>query len=93
MLIGYARVSTEAQDTRLQLDALKRDGCKRILEEKASGSKADRPELQRLLDTARKGDVVIVCGRTVDDLVPYVIERGQSSVEGTGQAKELTHLR
>ena len=60
MLLGYARVSTDEQETHLQIDALKGAGCDRIYEEKASGAKADRPELMRLLDTARAGDVVIV---------------------------------
>ena len=35
MLIGYARVSTDEQDTRLQIDALKRAGCEKIYEERA----------------------------------------------------------
>ena len=60
MLLGYARVSTDDQETHLQIDALKAAGCERIYQEKASGAKADRPELMRLLDNARKGDVVIV---------------------------------
>ena len=58
--IGYARVSTDAQETHLQLDALTRAKCSRIYQEKASGATADRPELLRLLDHARQGDVVIV---------------------------------
>ncbi|MBV9670013.1 MAG: recombinase family protein, partial [Acidobacteriales bacterium] len=33
MLIGYARVSTEDQDTALQRDALNGAGCERIFEE------------------------------------------------------------
>lgn len=60
MLLGYARVSTDDQETHLQIDALKGAGCERIYEEKASGAVAHRPELMRLLDNARKGDVVIV---------------------------------
>lgn len=60
MLLGYARVSTDDQETDLQIDALKAAGCERIFEEKGSGAKADRPELMRLLDNARKGDVVVV---------------------------------
>ena len=60
MKIGYARVSTDIQETDLQMDALKRAKCVRFYEEKASGAKADRPELMRLLDNARKGDVVVV---------------------------------
>ena len=60
MKIGYARVSTDIQETDLQMDALKRAKCVRVYEEKVSGTKADRPELMRLLDNARKGDVVVV---------------------------------
>jgi DNA invertase Pin-like site-specific DNA recombinase len=60
MKIGYARVSTDDQETHLQIDALKQVKCGRIYQEKASRAKADRPELMKLLDNARKGDVVIV---------------------------------
>ena len=35
---GYARVSTEEQDTRLQLDALTDAGCERVYQEAVSGS-------------------------------------------------------
>ena len=60
MKIGYARVSTDEQETHLQLDALKKAKCTRIYQEKASGAKVDRVELMKLLDLAREGDVVIV---------------------------------
>jgi DNA invertase Pin-like site-specific DNA recombinase len=60
MLIGYARVSTDDQDTAAQVAALKAAGCERIYREKASGGRWDRPELHRLLDQMRKGDVLVV---------------------------------
>lgn len=60
MRLGYARVSTTDQDTKLQTDALKKAKCDRIITEKASGAKTDRPELMRVIDIARKGDVLIV---------------------------------
>ena len=60
MLIGYARVSTDDQDTAVQVAALKVAGCERIFREKASGGRWDRPELHRLLDQLRKGDVLVV---------------------------------
>lgn len=60
MLIGYARVSTDDQDTAAQVAALKTAGCERIFREKASGGRWDRPELHRLLDQLRKGDVLVV---------------------------------
>jgi len=60
MRIGYARVSTDDQDTAAQVAALKAAGCERIYREKASGGRWDRPELHRLLDQLRKGDVLVV---------------------------------
>ena len=60
MLIGYARVSTTDQETATQVAALKAAGCERIYREKASGGRWDRPELHRLLDQLRKGDVLVV---------------------------------
>jgi DNA invertase Pin-like site-specific DNA recombinase len=60
MLIGYARVSTNEQDTAAQVAALKAAGCERIFREKASGGRWDRPELHRLLEQLRKDDVLVV---------------------------------
>lgn len=59
-LIGYARVSTQGQDLAQQRAALHEAGCTRIFEEKVSRIKRDRPELGRLLDHLRGGDVVTV---------------------------------
>jgi len=60
MRVGYARVSTSEQDTGLQTDALSNSGCDRIFEETASGAQRDRPELTRVLDFLREGDVLVV---------------------------------
>ena len=60
MLIGYARVSTNDQETATQVAALKASGCERIYREKASGGRWDRPELHRLLDQLREADVLVV---------------------------------
>ena len=60
MLIGYARVSTQDQDTAVQIAALRTAGCELIFQEKASGGRWDRPELHRLLGQLRKGDVLVV---------------------------------
>ncbi len=58
--IGYARVSTQGQNLEQQRLALGESGCQRIFEEKISGAKRDRPELGRLLDHLRPGDVLTV---------------------------------
>ncbi len=60
MLIGYARVSTDDQDLRLQRAALKDAGCKRTFEEKVSGAKRDRPELAKMIEQLRDDDTVVV---------------------------------
>jgi len=60
MLIGYARVSTSDQDTNVQVAALNAADCERVYLEKASGGRWDRPELHRLLDQLRQGDVLVV---------------------------------
>ena len=58
--IGYARVSTRGQNLDQQRAALGAAGCIRVFEEKASGAKRDRPELVRMLDHLRAGDVVTI---------------------------------
>jgi DNA invertase Pin-like site-specific DNA recombinase len=74
-LIGYGRVSTRDQDTRLQRDALNEAGAIRIFEEKVSGKTTEgRPKLAALLDFARPGDTVCVwrldrLGRNTLDLL------------------------
>lgn len=77
MIIGYARVSTEEQSLDRQIDQLTDAGCERIYQEKVSGASKERPELDRMLDALREGDVVIVTelsrlGRTVKGLIELV---------------------
>ena len=60
MKIGYARVSTRDQDLALQIDALTREGCGKIFQEKASGAQRDRPELKAALSYMREGDILVV---------------------------------
>ena len=59
-IIGYARVSTDEQDTSAQRDALHRDGCAVIFEDKASGGSRDRPNLARALARVGLGDTLLV---------------------------------
>lgn len=79
LLIGYARVSTSDQSLKLQLDALKRAKCGRVLTDKMSGSRNDRPGLNDALSHLRSGDTLVVwkldrLGRTVKGLVDLVTE-------------------
>ncbi|RAJ94228.1 DNA invertase Pin-like site-specific DNA recombinase [Larkinella arboricola] len=77
MLIGYARVSTTEQNPELQQDALKKAGCEKVFTDKVSGTAAIRPELNRLKEQLRKGDVLVVwrldrLGRSVRDLIDWM---------------------
>ena len=58
--LGYARVSTYGQTLDAQLEQLKAEGCAPIYREKASGARADRRELNRMLKAVAAGDVVTV---------------------------------
>ena len=74
---GYARVSTRQQELARQLDLLKNYNCNEILTEKMTGTKANRPELNRLKDKLRPGDTVVVesfsrLGRSTKDLIDLV---------------------
>src|ERR1700756_382221 len=59
-LIGYARVSTEDQDTDPQRDELHAAGCATVLEEHASGGDRNRPTLAQLLRDIRRGETLVV---------------------------------
>jgi DNA invertase Pin-like site-specific DNA recombinase len=59
-LIGYARVSTEDQDTDPQGDELRAAGCAIVLEEYASGADRARPVLARLLREIHPGETLVV---------------------------------
>lgn len=59
-ILGYARVSTTGQTLAAQLDELRAAGCAKVYREQASGARAERRELQRLLRAVQPGDVVTV---------------------------------
>ncbi len=74
---GYARVSTDGQNLDAQLDALKAAVARRVFADRISGSLRKRPELDKLLDQLRDGDVVVVTkydrlARSLKDLLEVV---------------------
>ena len=61
MKIGYARVSSAAQNLDRQIEALKAEGCDRLYCEKVSGkSMANRPELAKALKSLDINDVLVL---------------------------------
>lgn len=96
--IGYARVSTIAQDEALQLDALNKAGCDRLFIDKVSGKLTSRPALDDLLEQARPGDALVVwrldrLGRSLRHLIDTVAsldERGIAFISLTEQMDTST---
>jgi len=77
MIIGYARVSTDDQSLDSQTDALSTAGAEKVFGDKISGSKRARPELDKMLEQLRDGDVVTVTkydrlARSLKDLLEIV---------------------
>lgn len=60
MKFGYARVSTKDQVNDRQLDALRTYGVDEIFEEKITGTKKSRPQLNLLLSKLRTGDTLVI---------------------------------
>ena len=86
MLIGYARVSTDDQNLDLQRDALHQAGCTEIYEDHIGGAKAARPGLQKALEVATAGDILVVwrldrLGRSLKDLISIVEGLEQRKIE------------
>ena len=78
-LIGYARVSTRAQDLALQLAELEAADCTRIYRDVGSGTLRERPQLTACLDYLRAGDTLVVwrldrLGRSLRHLIEVVGE-------------------
>lgn len=60
MKIGYARVSTLEQNLDLQITALQGAGCDKIITDKISGTKLDRPGLNAALAELKEGDTLVI---------------------------------
>ncbi|MVM34995.1 helix-turn-helix domain-containing protein [Spirosoma sp. HMF4905] len=86
MIFGYGRVSTRDQNLNLQEDALTQAGCEQIFMEKITGTKKNRPELNKLRAKLRAGDTVVVWkldrwGRSLSDLIELMNELREKQVQ------------
>jgi DNA invertase Pin-like site-specific DNA recombinase len=86
MKLGYARVSTQDQNLRLQTDALNAAGVERIFTDTATGANTERAGLKDLLDHAREGDCVVVwrldrIARSLKDLIDLAAELERRGVQ------------
>jgi DNA invertase Pin-like site-specific DNA recombinase len=83
---GYGRVSTQDQNLDAQEDALGRAGVDKVFIEKISGTKASRPELDKLRELVRQGDTIVITrldrlGRSTKDLLTIASEFEDKGVE------------
>lgn len=83
--IGYARVSTIDQNPQLQLDALAAEDCLKTYIDRATGTKADRPQWKACLADLRPGDTLVIwkvdrLGRNLRDLIEIVTGLEQRGV-------------
>ncbi|WP_454720374.1 MULTISPECIES: recombinase family protein [Cupriavidus] len=79
MLVGYARVSTQEQETHAQTDALQAAGVGFFSEKRSGSSMKRRPALEEMLTKIGPGDTVVVykldrIARSLKDLL-IIIER------------------
>ena len=83
MKIGYTRVSTEEQNLDLQRNALRKVGCRKILEDRGvSGAAQQRPGLDDALAALKKGDTLVVwkldrLGRSLPHLIDIIRQLGE----------------
>ena len=84
--IGYIRVSTFEQNTDRQEFALSEIGMNRLYIEKISGKTANRPELKKMLEYVREGDILYIesisrLARSTRDLLSIVHQLQSKKVE------------
>lgn len=94
MKVGYVRVSTEGQNTARQEVLMEQLGVEKVFIDKMSGKNMDRPELQKMLDFVREGDVVIVesfsrMARSIRDLLTIVDKLNEKDVKFVSQKEAV----
>jgi DNA invertase Pin-like site-specific DNA recombinase len=80
--VGYARVSTDGQSLDGQLATLKAAGATKLFAEKQSGTRSDRVQLRKAINTLGKGDTLIGSrldrlARSMRDLLNMLHEVGE----------------
>lgn len=65
MKIAYVRVSTVEQNEARQIEALKKYDIDKWFTEKVSAKDTNRPQLQTMVDFARKGDTISAAWRVL----------------------------
>ena len=86
MMIGYARVSKVEQNLNRQIDQLTAYGAEKIIQEKYTGTRRDRPGIDTLFNILRPGDSLVVesisrLGRNTLDILLLIQELTMKEVQ------------
>ena len=94
MRIGYVRVSSFEQNTIRQEVIMQELGAEEVFLDKLSGKNTNRPELQKMITFARKGDTVIVesisrFARNTKDLLTLIDTLSEKGVEFVSKKENI----
>ena len=97
MIIAYARVSTEQQSLNRQIDLLTGFGYDKMFTEKFTGTKANRPEFDKVMLLLRKGDVLVVeslsrLSRSTKDLLDIVETLSNKGVHLVSNKENISNI-
>ncbi|MBE7009245.1 MAG: recombinase family protein [Ruminococcaceae bacterium] len=94
MRVGYVRVSTKEQNTARQDVLMDQLGVEKVYTDKVSGKNTERPELQRMMEYVREGDVVVVesisrFARNTKDLLELTEQLEKKGVQFVSRKENL----
>lgn len=92
--IGYVRCSTSDQNPDRQIQILKDYGCEKIFQDMLSGKDTNRPELKKMLEYVREGDILYVesisrLARSTRDLLQIVDQLNEKKVQFISQKENI----
>ena len=94
MRVGYVRISTKEQNTARQDVLMAGLGVEKVYTDRMSGKNMERPELQKMMDFVREGDIVIVesfsrFARNTKDLLDLTSALREKGVQFVSQKESI----
>ena len=94
MKVGYVRISTKEQNTARQDAIMEQLGVERVYTDRVSGRDTNRPELQKMMEFVREGDVVIVesisrLARSTKDLLELTSRLEEKQVQFVSEKETI----